>query len=81
MSNLKLNVRRKIIQTLDNLKMEVSEIRSKISYGSEDFGSEKEKISVEDFTSEHLEANYVFILARRLKEEAEQLQMLLNLMK
>jgi len=72
MSNLKLNVRRKIIQTLDNLKMEVSEIRSKISTaGSENFGSENEKIAVEDFTFEHLEANYVFILARRLKEEAE----------
>jgi len=77
MSNLKSNIRTEVLKTLDNLKLDVSSVRSKISFGN----PVNEQVALEDFNLEHLNANHVYEMTNQIQDEVNRLKMLLNLLK
>jgi transcriptional/translational regulatory protein YebC/TACO1 len=77
MSNLKLNIRKEVLKTLNGIKIDTQEIKNQISFGCQsDF-----EITIDDFNFERLEASDVYLLVDTLTDEVNRLKMLLNLLK
>ena len=76
MSNLKLNIRKEVLKTLDNIKIDTQEVKNQIS-----FGCQSEAVELKDFNLERLQANDVYLLVDTLTDEVNRLKMLLNLLK
>ena len=76
MSDLKLNIRKEVLKTLNGIKIDTQEIKNQIS-----FGCQSEEAELEDFNLERLQANDVYLLVDTLTDEVNRLKMLLNLLK
>ena len=76
MSKLQLKLREQVLQQLENIKIDVQEIRNQIDFGN----PSKEAITI-DFTFESLENNRVYNKVDSLQDEVRTLKMLLNLLK
>ena len=76
MSDLKLNIRKEVLKTLNNIKIDTQEVKNQIS-----FGCQSEAVELEDFNFERLEASDVYLLVDTLTDEVNSLKMLLNLLK
>ena len=76
MSDLKLNIRKEVLKTLNGIKIDTQEIKNQIS-----FGCQSEETELEDFNLERLQANDVYLLVDTLTDEVNRLKMLLNLLK
>ena len=76
MSDLKLNIRKEVLKTLNAIKIDTQEVKNQIS-----FGCQSEAVELEDFNLERLEANDVYLLVDTLTDEVNRLKMLLNLLK
>lgn len=76
MSNLKLNIRKEVLKTLNAIKIDTQEVKNQIS-----FGCQSEATELKDFNAERLQANEVYLLVDTLNDEVNRLKMLLNLLK
>ena len=76
MSKLKLKLREQVLQQLDNIKIDVQEIKNQIDFGN----PSKEAIMI-DFTFDSLNNNRVYSRVDSLQDEIRTLKMLLNLLK
>jgi len=76
MSKLKLKLREQVLQQLDNIKIDVQEIKNQIDLGN----PSKEAIMI-DFTFDSLNNNRVYSRVSSLQDEIRTLKMLLNLLK
>jgi hypothetical protein len=77
MSDLKLNIRKEVLKTLNNIKIDTQEVKNQISF----IGFQSEAVELEDFNFERLEASDVYLLVDTLTDEVNSLKMLLNLLK
>ena len=75
-SNIKINIRKEVLKTLNNIKIDTQEIKNQIS-----FGCQSEETELEDFNVERLESNDVFLMTETLSADINRLKMLLNLLK
>ena len=75
-SNIKINIRKEVLKTLNNIKIDTQEIKNQIS-----FGCQSEETELEDFNVERLESNDVFLMTETLSADINKLKMLLNLLK
>ena len=76
MSNLKLKLREQVLQQLENIKIDIQEIKNQI-----DFGNPSKEAIMMDFTFESLQNNRVYNKIENLSDEIRTLRMLLNLLK
>jgi len=76
MSKLKLKLREQVLQQLDNIKIDVQEIKNQI-----DFGNPSNEAIMIDFTFDSLNNNRVYNRVDSLQDEIRTLKMLLNLLK
>ena len=76
MSKLKLKLREQVLQQLENIKIDIQEIKNQI-----DFGNPSKESIMMDFTFESLQNNRVYNKIENLSDEIRTLRMLLNLLK
>ena len=76
MSKLQLKLREQVLQQLDNIKIDVQEIKNQI-----DFGNPSKEAIMMDFTFDSLNQNRVYNKVENLSDEIKTLRMLLNLLK
>jgi hypothetical protein len=76
MSKLKLKLREQVLQQLDNIKIDVQEIKNQI-----DLGNPSNEAIMIDFTFDSLNNNRVYSRVDSLQDEIRTLKMLLNLLK
>ena len=76
MSKLQLKLREQVLQQLDNIKIDVQEIKNQI-----DFGNPSKEAIMMDFTFDSLNQNRVYNKVESLSDEIRTLRMLLNLLK
>ena len=76
MDNLKSNIRKEVLITLNGIKIDTQEIKNSIS-----FGCQSEEAELKDFNFERLQANDVYLLAEMLTDQTRRLNMLLGLLK
>lgn len=76
MSKLQLKLREQVLQQLDNIKIDVQEIKNQI-----DFGKPSKEAILMDFTFDSLNQNRVYNKVESLSDEIRTLKMLLNLLK